>query len=633
MPETHAAELQSEIKEIAVIAPDPTLFSLVEKIRQAAQMDFSIHEGLCDEAVVIAQALVEKGTKILVSRGESSTLIRNSGLKVPVLDIPITEVDIASLLMQARRISTRIAVIGFGPTLRAAEAMAPMLDAEVKRFRLQTVKDIPAAVEQTERERFTVAIGSPQAMELLRQKGITGFPLTSREDQVLTTLEEAMKLIKLSQSGAEWRIRQQAVLDSMREHVFLLDSEGRMLNSNLPEGESLLDHPELLEAVLENKFWSGTISNDGQVYLCKSQPVDAVKNLGALVFLEKSSPLNLDSQRESMRKGFVPRVTFDDMLHKTESMRLFIKKAKQYSRSNAPVLLLGESGTGKEYLAQSIHGHSRRQSGPFVSVSCAAIPEQLLESELFGYQSGAFTGASRSGKRGLFELADTGTIFLDEVGELPLLVQAKILRVLEEGSFLRIGGDRLTHVDVRVIAATNRNLVAMVKEKTFRDDLFFRLAVLRLEVPPLRERREDIPVLLEHFIEQACKQNSVPSPLLPPQTTALLASYPFPGNVRELRSLAERLAVTSLGGPVSPELLSDFLDFPELLGAAPEQNGRLSAGETALIRSTLAECGYNRSQAARMLGIAPSTLWRKCKQFGLNEEAPKKAAANASLSV
>lgn len=607
------------VSEIAVIVPDPILMLTVKKIQQEAKMEFSLHSGLFDEAVTIAHELVKKGTRILVSRGETTKLLRSCGLGVPVIDIPITEVDITNLLMQARQVSRRIAVAGFGPSTRAAEAISPMLDAEVAIYRLESARDIPVIVERLERERFTVVIGNLQVVQQMESKGVKGFPITTREDTVLATLEEAVKLAQLSRSGLEWQIRQRAVLESIREHVFLLDSEGRVLNSNLPDDEPPFDgHPDLYDAVMNNRAWSGTIPRNGEFYICKCQPVDVTRNLGAIVFLEPSSPHRLEIQRENVRKGFVPRVSFEDVLYKAESMAAFIKKAKQYSRSNAPVLIQGESGTGKEYMAQSIHSHSKRQLGPFISVSCAAIPEQLLESELFGYQGGAFTGASRNGKRGLFELAHTGTIFLDEVGELPLLIQAKILRVLEEGSFLRIGGDRLIYVDARIIAATNRDLVSMVKGKTFRDDLFFRLAVLRLEVPPLRERRDDIPLLLDHYIRQACRRNSVPRPVIMSDTLESLMRYEFPGNVRELRSLAERMAISCRQRRIRPEALPGFLDFPELLGSPQEGCGRLRQEEKTAIREALRECGYNRTRTARLLGVAPSTLWRKCKQYGIS---------------
>lgn len=605
-------------KEIAVLVPDLKLLRLAEKIQYETKMDFSLHVGLYDEAVEIAHALTSKGARILVSRGETTKLLRSSGLQAPVLDIPITEVDITNLLMQARQVDSRIAVAGFGPSTRAAEAIGPMLDAEVTIFRLESVKDIPITIERLEKENFNVVVGNPYIVEYMQRKGMQGFPIVSREDTVLATLEEAVKLAHLSRSGLEWHMREKAVLESIREHVFLFDSEGRVLNSNFPDEEPHFDaYPELLDAVLHNKTWSGSIAKEGEVYICKSQPVNAAKNLGAIVFLEKSSPLSLESQRENVRKGFVPKVSFDDVLHAAESMAVFIKKAKQYSRSNAPVLIHGESGVGKEYIAQSMHAHSKRQFGPFISVNCAAIPEQLLESELFGYQGGAFTGANRSGKRGLFELAHNGAIFLDEVGELPLLVQAKILRVLEENSFIRIGGDRMVHVDVRIIAATNKDLTAMVKDKTFRDDLFFRLAVLRLEIPPLRDRREDIPLLLKHYIDHACRQNSLPAPIIPAETLETLKSYAFPGNVRELRSIAERLVVSSSRERVTPGMLPLFLDFPDLLGAVQPETGMLRRSEETTIRDALRECSNNRSQAARLLGVAPSTLWRKCKQLGI----------------
>ncbi len=610
--------LNTSVHDVAFIVPDPALFQLAEKIRKTSKIQFSLHEGLYDDAVDVAYNLVEKGARVLISRGETSTLLRNSGLHIPILDIPITEVDIVNLLMKARQVSNRIAVVGFGASIRATMAIRPMFDVDISVYPMRTTKDIPDMIQTLEQKDYTAIVGNPSVIEALERHGVFGFPITSQEDVIVMVLEEAAKLVLLLRSNTEWHLRQQAVINSIREQVFLLGPCGTVLNSNLPDvSPPLEDYPELREALAQNVTWSGAIVWNNQQYMCKSTPVSMEQNLGALVALENVNAKQTEIQRDSERRGFVPKANFSDVLHSTEIMRTFLLKAKQYSKSNASVLIHGESGTGKELIAQGIHSYSKRALGPFVSVNCAAIPEHLLESEFFGYQGGAFTGANRSGKRGLFELAHMGTLFLDEIGELPLLVQSKILRIIEENSFLRVGGDRLVHVDVRIVAATNRDLNTMVREKQFRDDLFFRLAVLRLEVPPLRQRKNDIPLLLKHFMNIISQQNSLTNPIVDEESYVFLQQYGFPGNVRELRSLAERLVVACQDMQISAEMLSAFLDFPQFLEKENVREGTLEKEECLLIQKTLAECHNNRRQAAKILGIAPSTLWRKCKHFGI----------------
>lgn len=632
-------EASSGIKDMAVIVPDPKLMKVLKKIQYETGMEMSLHMGLFDDAVDVAHMLVEGGTRVIISRGETTTMIRNCNLNIPVLEIPITELDLTPLLVQARELTHRFAVVGFGQVVRAAQSIISVLGPEVEIFQISSVKAIPDVLAEVERRKFSVVVGNPQLVEMAQRKGMTGFPLTSREDTVLAVLTEAQKLVELSHRGATWQLRQQALLQAAKEKLFLLDAEGWVLNTNNPDGvPDFQNHPDLIDAVQANRAWSGLITDEGQTYLCKATPVSTgQQNLGAIILLENSAQVSIDTQRVNVRKGFVPRVSFADVLHSSSNMRLFIETAKRYSRSNAAVLIQGESGTGKEYIAQSIHSNSPRHLGPFVSVSCAAIPEDLLESELFGYKGGAFTGARKNGKTGLFELAHTGTIFLDEIGELPLGLQAKLLRVLEENSFLRIGGDSLVHVDVRVITATNKDLVAMVREKTFRDDLFFRLAVLRLNIPPLRERREDIELLFNHYIAQASRQNGLPPPQMPEKLQRLLSGYRFPGNVRELRSLAERLVVSCTGETITEERLLSLMDFPDMLEAAKGQpeaaKGRIHEEESLLIRKTLTECGNNKRLAAQILGISATTLWRKCRRLGLDKKVLQAEASHPARSI
>lgn len=325
--------------------------------------------------------------------------------------------------------------------------------------------------------------------------------------------------------------------------------------------------------------------------------------------------------------------TFADLWGQSSRMQRLKQTAKQFALTDSSVLIVGETGTGKEVIAQSIHNGSSRSNAPFVAVNCAALPEQLLESELFGYEDGAFTGARRGGKAGLFEQADGGTIFLDEIGEAPLHVQRRLLRVLEERRVMRIGGEHVIPIDVRVIAATNKPLWSSVTEGAFRQDLFFRLDVLRINTVALRDIPEDIPVIFEGLLQQIWYQRKGVGtpPRTIPDINCMLRAYSWPGNVRELRNMVEYLIATLTTSVVNREAVADWFDNRSLACSHEyatsakcegHQTQRRYAGSLAkvqrqLIVDTLHECQGDVQRTADMLGISRTTLWRKMKQWNL----------------
>ncbi|MEW5935953.1 MAG: sigma 54-interacting transcriptional regulator, partial [Bacillota bacterium] len=315
--------------------------------------------------------------------------------------------------------------------------------------------------------------------------------------------------------------------------------------------------------------------------------------------------------------GAEAKFTFVDLVGADPHFRAAVELARRAAATSATVLLEGETGTGKELFAQAIHNASRRAMGPFVAVNCGVIPRELVASELFGYVEGAFTGARRGGRPGKFELADGGTLFLDEVSEMSLEMQVGLLRVLQERKVVRVGGDRVIPVDVRVIAATNRDLRAEVERGRFRQDLYFRLNVFHIRVPALRHRRGDIPLLVNYFLERYCRAYGRRVPGLHPEVVAALQAYPWPGNVRELQNVVERLVLTVDNGDVSPAHLP-----PDVTGSASQfpaprrKRGRLRELQHAEIMRVLAECGGNVSRAASELGVARSTIYRRLARSG-----------------
>jgi two-component system response regulator AtoC len=316
----------------------------------------------------------------------------------------------------------------------------------------------------------------------------------------------------------------------------------------------------------------------------------------------------------SLRQRLEDRYRFENIIAKSSKMQRVIEVIKVVARSSATVLITGESGTGKELVARAIHSQSGRRSKPFVAVSCAALPESLLESELFGHEKGSFTGAYAQ-KKGKFEFANGGTLFLDEVGEMSANIQVHLLRVLEEKEFTRVGGNEPIKVDVRVISATNKDLRKAIEKQEFREDLYYRLNVVNIELPPLRERKEDIPLLAEHFLHKFAVENRKEVTEFSPEAIEFLLDYDWPGNVRELENAIERAIILSKDSPITTA------DLPQenLLPVGSTSTGKnLKEVEKSHILNILRETGENYSEAARILGVSRMTLYNKAKEYGFD---------------
>lgn len=359
---------------------------------------------------------------------------------------------------------------------------------------------------------------------------------------------------------------------------------------------------------------------------------EAGKLLGCIVLVtpaaERLDGMTLDSRRRALKgtstTPWTAEYTFDDIIGNSPTLVCARDLALHAAPVGSPVLLLGESGTGKELFAHAIHLASPRCDRPFVPVDCSAISRELLEAELFGYAPGAFTGATKEGKPGKFELADGGTVFLDEIGEMPLEMQAKLLRVLQERRIIRVGGLAPIPVDFRIVSATNRNLESMVAEKRFRHDLLYRLDVVRIEIPPLRERQEDIPLLLEHVWKQKSLELGMTA-TLSPKALKLLVRYLWPGNIRELRNLVERLLV-SMQKPVI-----EAHDLPLYIkqGTADISQQDISTfylktavaeAERQALERALQHARGNRNMAAELVGLSRASFYRKLKEYGLTQD-------------
>ena len=372
--------------------------------------------------------------------------------------------------------------------------------------------------------------------------------------------------------------------------------------------------------------------------------VQAMQN-GALHYLQKPvdvgilretirsawERIRLERQNRELRSTIEKAFAFPGILGESRAMQRVFDVMNQIIDTDATVLLRGESGTGKELVAQALHRTGPRRDGPFIPLNCAALAEGVLESELFGHERGAFTGA-HARRKGRFEAAHGGTLFLDEIGDMPLATQAHLLRALESGEIVRVGSNEPLRVDVRVIAATNRDLDAMVADGRFRDDLSFRLRVVQIDLPPLRERLADLTRLAEHFLHEAAKRYGKPARAFVPETLDLLMRYGWPGNVRELKNAVESMVLLGREGVLTP---AEVPAYVRPAAAGPDYLARLSSValgdvERALVENTLRDVGGNRERASQLLGISTRTLYRKIKEYGhAKRPDPSKDAESA----
>lgn len=466
-------------------------------------------------------------------------------------------------------------------------------------------------------------------------------PLTNRH--TLGMVIAACRAIErqISLQNAYWQsemanLHKTAIMDSITDGVLTLDREGRVthlntqaarglgLDEHSAAGQKLFDmmepHNELFfSAIYENKRMYAeplTVRHKDktvkQAVSCTPLTGKDGSVLGTVVILQ---PIQRYTQLIRRAIGTRAQITFDKIMGENTAFRYSVKCAQIAARSDSNVLLLGESGVGKEMFAQAIHNASSRASEPFLAINCAALPRELVASELFGYEEGAFTGARKGGNQGKFELADQGTIFLDEIGELPLDMQGSLLRVLEEGQITRLGGGAAIPVNVRIIAATNKNLREEVGRRSFRADLFYRLGVIDVTIPPLRERKDDIPALAEYFIASIGPRLGKQIAGVDQDVLNVLTAYPWPGNVRELSNVIERMINMAVGPTLGIDELPPEMRQAGLRGTRAGRSPNMKNVNETAIRESLARHNGNKNQAAVELGISRTSLYRKMRSY------------------
>lgn len=611
-----------------------------------------IELGFDDAVQELRHRMKTEEVDVVVAAGSNGAYLRQH-LGLPVMLVRVTGFDVLGALIRARKVSERIAIVTHQTITPELEQFKQIFNLQIEQRSYVTIEDAEDRVRDLVDEGIEVIAGPGMVTELAEKAGIRGVFLYTQES-VREALDEAIGLVRAGYTEEARRARLNTILRHLTEGVVAVDMAERIESIN-PAMERLLGidagtavgctlseiTPELsLRRTLQKGIaeLEGIETIGSRTVVANRIPVtEQGIQTGAVLTVQDSTAIERVDRNLRIHyrpRHFIAKYKLSHLLGDSQPISRAKALAEKYAKTDATVLITGESGTGKEILAQGIHNASRRRGRAFVALNCAAFPDTLLEAELFGYEEGAFTGSRKGGKTGLFELAHLGTILLDEIGELSVTLQTRLLRVLQEKEVLRLGSIDPTPINVRVIASTNRNLRDCVKRGDFREDLFYRLNILQIELPPLRERQDDMVTIAACLLDNAWRRlglqrapQHVLELLLP-----LLRAHNWPGNVREMESVIERVAVfcSDLGQNELPDPLEMRLIVPELFAddagtreaptGTPGLRSTSRNAESTHILKTIEECGGNRVEACRRLGIGRTTLWRKLKMLGADTE-------------
>ena len=611
--------------------------------------------------------------EVVVARGTTADILRSADLPVSVVEIPVSNAEIIDSIKKAKELAGDQAVIAFfglHNVINSIRSFLDFIDIQVKVYEIHSTEDTHAKIEQMKRDHIDVAIGGKRSCEWIVEAGMKAVLLESSLLSIRAAYEQAQGILRAMSIEKQRSQETQTIFNSVSEAIISVDADMKIVMSNYHAdmifalyGKKLSGMPvsrvfssrdtETIREVLKTgeELIGDILERQDHKYAVKMVPiiVDGAPS-GVVVTLQEIQALQrieATVRKGLAEKGNEARYTFSDIKGGSAALNDVVENARSFARLESNVLIIGETGTGKELFAQSIHNASSRRNYPFVAVNCGSIPANLMESELFGYESGAFTGAKKGGKAGFFELAHGGTIFLDEIVEMDQAGQVNLLRALQERQIRRVGGDSVIPVDVRVIAACNVNLFEMVQHNKFRKDLYYRLSVLVMKVPPLRERRGDISRLAAYFVAQYNRQFGKDI-VLSEAALRTLESFEWDGNIRQLKNFCERLTAIAEDQVLSSAYVNTQYNnsywFEESASAPthqlppapasdpvkPDQESNQIKPEDAVIMcgqiysrsqliGLLEQYKWRREDLAKALGVSRTTLWKNMKRLGISD--------------
>jgi len=635
---------------IAFIAPYKKLGELFSEVCREINKNIHVVIGDLEEGVRKAAELEEQGVEVLISRGGTAIAIKKKVTSLPVVEVQVSGYDLIRILHQAQQETDRIAVVGFSPFTYGIEDLGDIMGLNLK---VLTLKEdwydqshyhyIEKKLIEIKEQNYHWVVGDNISVKIAKQLGMNALLIRSGKEALTQAILEAEIVAKVKKQEIEKTKRIESIISFAYDGIISIDQRG-VIDTFNPRAEEIFEKKaykvigknikEILPAVdllktinkghrEEDKVWTiGDKKIVANVIPIKINN-EVVRVIATFHRISQIQKMEQRIREELYLKGHVAENTFEDIIGQSPAIAQAKEEAKNYAQVDSPVLIYGETGTGKELFAQAIHNASPQEDNPFVAFNCAAIPENLLESELFGYVKGAFTGAKKEGKMGLFEQAHNGTIFLDEIGEISPDIQARLLRVLQERKVRRIGDDKLVPVDIRIIVSTNKDLYRLVEKKKFREDLYYRINVLNLNLPPMRQRREDVPLLVNFFIKKYRQKLKKVVEGISKEGMQILENYTWPGNIRQLENIVERLMVKTKEDYIRASLVREVMNF--LPGNTLELNradffksdiniplmGSLEEIERNIIERVIQEERGNKTAAAKRLSIGRTTLWRK----------------------
>lgn len=643
---------------IVFISPYKKMADLFSEVCKEFNKNVIVKIGDLESGAKQAIALEEQGADVVISRGGTAIAIKKKVFNLPVVEIQISGFDLIRALYKIREKTKKAAIVGFCPFTYGVEGLGSIIDMELKAL---TLKEswykqpyyIKKKLEEIKRQNYEWIVGDNISVEIAEQLGMNAVLVESGKEALMQSILEAERVAEVRRNELEKSKRIKSIIDFAYEGIINVDQNGIIDTFNPQAAKIFKKEPYKIIGKNINKIFPefnfSKITKSGKRLEGKFWTVGDVKIVANIIPIkinnevirfvitfQKISQIQRIEQKIRKKiylKGNVAENKFEDIVSQSKIISNLKEEAKNYAQVDSPVLLYGETGTGKELFAQAIHNYSVRKNKPFVAFNCAALPENILESELFGYVEGAFTGAKRGGKMGFFEQAHEGTIFLDEIGEISQDIQARLLRVLQECKIRRLGDDRVIPVDVRIITSTNKNLNKLVKENKFRRDLYYRIDVLNLKLPNLKERKEDIPLLTKFFIKKCQYKFKKEIEGISEESMDILKSYNWPGNIRQLENIIERLIVRSRDHYIMPGLVKEvmeFIDYDKIMyinstSLENETNhgesdlhipltGNLEDIERIIIKKMIKNEKGNKRAVAKKLGIGRTTLWRKMRK-------------------
>lgn len=636
--------MKKNVTPICLIAPSGTVAGQSEKTIQKYGKEINVYQATLEDAAVLARQLMKEGAEIFISR-RGTRMYLEKEFPGQVAGIEEELADYIPVLEEARRAEGPVAFFRYGSVPENIQTMCLMLGIDARYYPFQDRQDCMRAVREAVLQHAVLGIGGADSAYFSEQLRLRHLTLENSEESLVRAIQMAEQLLALKRAEREKQRRLKVQLEQYEmvfrhthDAILAVDQEGNIAAWNEEAGKAMrhipgpyegkrideifsnMDISELLSP--EGREFSQLVHLDGTAFSATGIPIIVDRSVaGVVLILQDVKRIQDHEKRIRLKlheKGLVAKYCFDDIIGDSPVMMENINLARMFARSEATILILGETGTGKELFAQSIHNGSRRADGPFVAVNCGALPKNLLEAELFGYEEGAFTGARKGGKAGLFEIAHGGTIFLDEIGEMPLETQVQLLRVLQEKEIRRVGSDRVIPVDIRIITATNRDLYQDVQDHMFREDLYYRLNVLNVVIPPLRDRQNDmVKIGLDIFrgYERSAEESDV---WFVGKLLESLQNYSWPGNVRELHNLIERIHVLLSQGEKKDfieKYIQSYLRVVPAKEEAEDTSGELEQWERERLLLALKENELDVTKAAEALGISRSTMFRKIKKY------------------